>query len=409
LRSAIRVSRTFPQTERVQAAKPVALAVTRLALSGFRSFADLRIDLAPAPVVLTGANGAGKTNLLEAVSLLSPGRGLRGARLAEMDRLARGGDAARPWVVSTRLAQSSGPVTIGTGREPVAPGGRERRIVRIDGAPVRGQTALAALLGVIWLTPAQDGLFRGPAQDRRRFLDRLVAAFDPDHAGRLAALAHGLSERLRLLREPRPDGRWLASIEDGIAGRAVAVAAARRGFVARLAQACALGTGPFPAAGVAITGDVEQWLDGAPALMVEDRLKDALAAARAHDAEHGTTSQGVHRSDLVVTHLARGLPASLCSTGEQKALLVSIILAHARLETLARGAPPLILLDEITAHLDHERRHALFDEIGALGAQAWLTGTDADQFAPLAGRAQIFRVEQGGVRLDQAFPALAQP
>ena len=394
------------------------LAVTRLTVNAFRSFADLRIDLAPAPVVLTGANGAGKTNLLEAVSLLAPGRGLRGARLADMDRMGmdwKGLDrmmpateAHRPWVVSARLTQPTGPITIGTSHEPVTPGGRERRIVRIDGAPARGQTALAALLGVIWLTPAQDGLFRGPAQERRRFLDRLVSAFDPDHTGRLAVLAQSQSERLRLLREPRPDALWLASLEEGIAGRAVAVAAARRDFVARLAQACALGSGPFPAAGVAITGDVERWLDGAPALAVEDRLKDALAATRAQDALSGTTAQGVHRSDLVVTHLERGLAAALCSTGEQKALLVSIILAHARLETLARGAPPLILLDEITAHLDHERRLALWDEISALGAQAWLTGTDADQFAPLAGRAQIFRVEQGGVRLDQAFPVLAQ-
>jgi len=388
---------------------PVALAVTRLTLGAFRSFADLRLDLAPAPVVLHGANGAGKTNLLEAVSLLAPGRGLRGARLAEMDRMAPADGDGRPWAVSARLAAHGGPRTVGTGRETGGPANRERRVVRIDGEPARGQAALADLLGVIWLTPAQDGLFRAPAQERRRFLDRLVSAFDPAHAGRLAALTYGQSERLRLLREGRADPRWLDSLEEGIAARAVAVAAARRGFVGKLAQACALSPGPFPAAGVALSGTVEHWLDQGPALVAEDRLREALAADRARDAEAGTTGRGVHRSDLVVTHLARGLAAALCSTGEQKALLVSIILAHARLETLARSAPPLILLDEITAHLDATRRCALFDEIGALGAQAWLTGTDAAQFAPLAGRAQIFRVGEGGVRLDRAFPAMARP
>lgn len=373
------------------AAAPPRLAVRRLTLTDFRGYAGLRLEIDAGCVVLTGANGAGKTNLLEALSLLAPGRGLRGARLAEMDRVGAEGAAGGPWAVAATVATPEGIAEIGTGRAP-ADGGRERRLVRIDGAPTRGQAALAGLLGVVWLTPDMDRLFRAGAGDRRRFLDRLVAAFDPDHVGRLAAYGHNLRERARLLRDGGADRAWLAALEEGMAGHGIAIAAARRAMVARLGQVCALGVGPFPPAALALDGAAEAWLDEGPALAAEDRLRAALADSRARDAATGGAAVGPHRSDLCVTHLARGLPAAQCSTGEQKALLIALVLAHARLEALERGAPPLLLLDEIAAHLDPARCAALFAEILALGAQAWMTGTDAALFAPLAGAAQFLSV-----------------
>ncbi|MHA1113510.1 MAG: DNA replication/repair protein RecF, partial [Alphaproteobacteria bacterium] len=343
----------------VSTAAAPALAVRRLTLTDFRGYAGLRLETDASCVVLTGANGAGKTNLLEALSMLAPGRGLRGARLAEMDRVGADGAAggcwasAGSWAVAATVTTPTGPVEIGTGREPATPEGRrERRIVRIDGAPVRGQAALARALGVVWLTPDMDRLFRSAAVGRRRFVDRLVAAFDPDHVGRLAAYSHNLRERARLLRDGGADKSWLAALEEGMARHGIATAAARRAMVARLDQTCGIGIGPFPAAALALDGAVESWLDEGPALSAEDRLRAALADSRARDAETGGAAIGPHRSDLRVTHLTRGLPAAQCSTGEQKALLIALVLAHARLEALDRGAAPLLLLDEIAAHLD---------------------------------------------------------
>lgn len=383
------------------------LAVRRLTLTDFRCYTQLRLETDGRSVVLSGPNGAGKTNLLEALSLLAPGRGLRGARLTDMDRI--GGGLETPcWAVAAELETPAGPVRLGTGRDPeVAPvagtgaveeGGRrrERRLVRVDGLPARGQAALGEHVGVVWLTPDMDRLFRDAAAGRRRFLDRMVAAFDGDHSSRLLAYGHNMRERSRLLRD-RGDAVWLAALEEGMAEHGVAIAAARRALVARLDQACALGVGPFPAAGLRLVGDAESWLDEGPALAVEDRLRAALAAGRQRDALTGGAAVGPQRSDLAVSHLGRGMPAALCSTGEQKALLVSIVLAHVRLEALARGAAPLLLLDEAIAHLDGERRAALFDEIAALGAQAWLTGTDAALFAEMGDDAQHFHVEAAAI------------
>jgi len=394
MRAAIRTASRRPDSSTpVSAAAAPALAVRRLTLTDFRGYAGLRLETAAGCVVLTGPNGAGKTNLLEALSLLAPGRGLRGARLAEMDRVGADGSAAGPWAVAATVATPAGIAEIGTGRAPApADGGRERRLVRIDGAPARGQAALARMLGVVWLTPDMDRLFRSAAAGRRRFLDQLVGAFDPDHVGRLAAYNQNLRERARLLRDGGADPAWLAALEEGMAGHGIAIAAARRAMVARLDQVCALGVGPFPAAALALDGAAEAWLDEGPALSAEDRLRAALAEARARDAATGGAAVGPHRSDLRVTHLARGLPAAQCSTGEQKALLIALVLAHARLEALERGAPPLLLLDEIAAHLDAARCAALFAEITSLGAQAWMTGTDAALFAPLAGTAQFLSV-----------------
>lgn len=365
-------------------------AVTRLSLSDFRCYMRLRLDLAARPVVLTGANGAGKTNILEALSLLAPGRGLRRASLGEIDRKGAG-----RWAVNAHVATGRHSVAIGTGHE--RDSGSERRAIRIDGANGRSQKDLAALLSVVWLTPEMDRLFMDGPSARRRFLDRLVTGFDADHAGRVAAYEHCVRERARLLAEGKGDGVWFDALEDGMARHGIAVAVARAQTVRRLDHAAAKGIGPFPSARLALSGAVDTWLAEKPALAAEDALRDALARARRDDAASGTTSAGPHRSDLAVRFAVKDMKAGDCSTGEQKALLLSILLAVARELAAERGQAPLLLFDEVVAHLDAARRAALFDEIAALGAQAWLTGTDELLFSGLDGRAQFFHVSDSTV------------
>ena len=381
------------------------VGVTRLIVTDFRNYRAARLDLDPGPVVLTGPNGAGKTNLLEAVSFLSPGRGLRHARLGDVER--RGGvDEAAPagWVVAATVETRRGATRIGTGRDPA---GGERRVVRIDGEPARSQAALGEVVGVTWLTPQMDRLFiEGPAA-RRSFLDRLVLGLDPAHAGRVAAYEHALRERSRLLRDSQTlnrsaDAAWLDALDDTIAARGVAVAAARCDAVERLDQACAEATGPFPRARLGLSGTIETWLDELPALAVEDRFRAALRDGRAADAVSGGASVGPHRSDLAVTYAETGAPAETLSTGEQKALLISIVLAHAKLQRATRGEPPLLLLDEVAAHLDAGRRDALFDELLGLESQIWLTGTEPLLFAPLRNAARFLAVS-GGVLSETNF------
>ena len=380
-----------PTRDRIAAAAPPPSWVERLGVSEFRGYARLDLHTGPGPVVLTGANGAGKTNLLEALSLLAPGRGLRGARLGELAR--RGGDGR--WAVSARLCTPGGAVAVGTGLDPQGAG--ERRVVRIDGQGARGQAALAETCSVLWLTPAMDRLFSDAPTARRRFLDRLVAGLEPGHGRELAAFERALRERARLLAE-RADGRWIDAVEETLAGHAVAVAAARREAVARIAGALAETRAPWPEARLALAGEVEGWLDEMPAVDAEQRLRARLGAGRRADAEAGRAGCGPHRSDLAVTHLESGLPAAQCSTGEQKALLISIVLANARLHAARRGTTPLVLLDEVAAHIDRVRRAALFEALAALGAQAWLSGTDAQLFEGLRGRAQFFVLADGRAR-----------
>jgi DNA replication and repair protein RecF len=366
--------------------RPSALAVRRLTLHDYRSYAGLRLETDPRPVVLSGPNGAGKTNLLEAVSFLSPGRGLRGARLGEVDRI--GGGA---WSVSARVAGPRGATDLATGREP--DGERERRTTRIDGTPATSQAALAEVASVVWLTPAMDRLFSEGASARRRFLDRLVLAGDAEHAAQTARYSHALRERLRLLRAGRVEPAWLRVLEARIAAAGVAIAAARREAVRGLSGALAAAPGWLPQPDLALDGTLEGWLDDAPALEAEARFAEALAAGRGADAESGTTALGPHRSDLLVQDHASGRAARDCSTGQQKALLIAVVLAEARLRAAAGEQQPLLLLDEVVAHLDGERRAGLFEELAALGAQAWLSGTDAAIFAPLGARAQFFTVQ----------------
>jgi DNA replication and repair protein RecF len=374
-------------------AAPALLAVRQVRLTDFRNYRQLRLDCGLEPVVLVGANGAGKTNLLEALSFLAPGRGLRRARLDEVTRRPDG----TAWAVAATVDTPEGRLAIGTGLEPGRSDGVMRRVVRIDGRPATSQTALGLHVAAVWLTPQLDRLFLDGASDRRRFLDRLVTALHPEHAGDVSAYENALRQRARLLAEGNRDPHWFTALEDTMARHGVALAANRADTVQRLDAAARLGVGPFPRASLAMAGEVDGWIAAMAAIDAEDRLRAELAASRLRDAEAGTTSMGPHRSDLSVRHLDLDLPAAEGSTGQQKALLVSIALAHARLVTLSRGRPPLLLLDEIAAHLDAERRAALFEEVVALGVQSWMTGTDAELFKPLAGRAQVLRVTDGSI------------
>ena len=380
-------------------------SVTRLALRNFRSFASLRAVMDGQPVVLTGANGAGKTNLLEALSFLAPGRGLRRARLADVAR--RGGAAT--WAVAARIGTPDGATDVGTGlvhsglddpnghQARGADRAHEHRTVKIDGVPVRGQAALSDVLSIQWLTPAMDRLFGDAASGRRRFLDRLVYGLDARHAARVAAYGRTMRERTRVLRAEPGNGAWLAALEETMAGYGVAVAAARAEAAARLGQALAAATGPFPSARLEVVGLVEGWLASIPALDAETRLADALRTSRADDAAAGGAAAGPHKSDLAVWHGHHAMPAEHCSTGEQKALLIAIVLAIARLQRALTGVAPLLLLDEVAAHLDAAHRAALFDEICALGGQAWLTGTERGAFAGLEGRAKFAEIVDGRI------------
>jgi DNA replication and repair protein RecF len=384
-------------------------AVIRLRLTDFRNYREAALVLGGEPVVLIGANGAGKTNMLEALSFLAPGRGLRGARLSEIDRRGAGAErmaAAGGWAVAAVVATRRGSVEIGTGRDPGSadgdPGpGAERRIVRIDGVPAKSQALLGERLGVLWLTPAMDRLFVEGPSGRRRFLDRLVLALDPAHAAHVAAYEQALRERSRLLRDAlslnRPaDPTWLAALEQVLAERGVAVAAGRRELVRLLDRACAEAEHPFPRPRLTLMGMVEGWLDEMPALAAEARLAAALAASRREDAHGGGGAIGPHRSDLGVA-VANGIPAGLASTGEQKALLISIVLAQAGLLRAIRGEGPLLLLDEVAAHLDPGRRAALLAAVVETEGQAWITGTDAALFAALRGRARLLSVAAGSL------------
>lgn len=370
-------------------------------LSDFRGYAAARLAFDDRPVVLTGPNGAGKTNLLEAVSLLAPGRGLRRARLAEIDRRAAAPPAAqteagRAWTIAAWLQTPRGPVQIGTGRDPASDGG-ERRLLRIAGATPRSQAVLAEHVHLLWLTPQMDRLFLEGAAARRRLVDRLVLGFDPGHAARLSGYERTLRERARLLALGVRDDAWLAALESRMAADGVAVTAARLEVVARLDAACRAAAGVFPRPRLALGGTVEDWLAAMPALSAEEELRRRLAGTRRQDAERGTTATGPHRSDLLVQHAGTGRSAAESSTGEQKALLIAILLAYAHQRAEIAGAPPILLLDEIAAHLDARRRAALFAEIAALGAQSWLTGTDPALFAALAGCAQFFSVADAAV------------
>jgi DNA replication and repair protein RecF len=374
-----------------------AAAITRLSVTNFRSYHAAALELRGAgPVVLAGPNGAGKTNLLEAISFLTPGRGLRRATLEEV--AFNEGDGG--WAVSVEIEGMLGLATLGTGVEPPANDESSlTRQCRIDREPVGSAVAFSDHLRAIWLIPAMDQLFNGPASERRRFFDRLVLAVDGQHSTRVNALERSLRSRNRLLEENINDTHWLDAIERETAELAVAVAAGRVETAARLiAELEGADSGsPFPSAVLALDGILEHMLAEHSAAQVEDRYRALLAENRSRDAAAGRTLEGPHLTDLAVRFAAKDIPAADASTGEQKALLIRLILAHAALIKDMTGTAPILLLDEVVAHLDPGRRAALYDELTSLGAQVWMTGADPALFVEIAGRAEMFDVSPGRV------------
>lgn len=375
---------------------PIRAAVRSLKLTAFRNYAAAAVELDGRHVVLTGPNGAGKTNLMEAVSLLSPGRGLRRATLADM--VHKG--ASDGFSVFVNLERDGDSFAIGTGTAgQTASDGAVSRRLRVNGTPARSVDDLMEMTRVIWLTPSMDGLFTGPAGDRRRFIDRMVLAIDPEHGRRSSAYEKAMRQRNRLL----DDGAYgsaadimLDAIEAQMAALGTAIMAARQDLVASLAALMsdqAAGASDFPTGIMALEGELEiECRRGVPAIEIETLLVQTLRTMRGRDRAARRTLTGPHRADLAVHHREKDIAAALCSTGEQKALLTGLVLAHARLTRNISGMTPILLLDEIAAHLDPQRRAALFERIDALGGQAFMTGTDRTLFAALEGRAQFVHV-----------------
>jgi DNA replication and repair protein RecF len=390
----------------------VALRLKKISLTNFRNYAALRLEIKDARiVVLAGENGAGKTNILEAVSLLAPGKGLRSADLGDMTTRYPETPAQSTWAVAAELQNAAGDaVRIGTGLDRRSDG-RQRRVVRIDGKDAGGQGALSAHVAAVWLTPQMDRLFLEGTAARRRFLDRLVFAHSPDHVTHLNRYEKNMRSRLKLLTgEEAADPKWLDALEQQMAADAVSVTAARQHLLARLtyhlAELSAVQS-LFPSPVMALSGKLDQLLAKSAALQAEEKLQDMLRSTRRLDAETGRTTEGAHRSDLIVHYADKNMPADQCSTGEQKGLLVSIILAHALMMQAEKGFVPLLLLDEVAAHLDDARRAQLFAHLRALDGQVWLTGTDAAIFRDLDADAAVFRLAAGDVRLETPSLELA--
>ncbi len=360
-----------------------------LTLQNFRSYSEANLQgLASGFIVLTGPNGAGKTNILEAVSLLSPGKGLRNADLDDIQKQ----DAELPWVVSAKAETIYGEIPLGTGRDP----SKKRRVIRIKGEAAKSQADLADYISCLWLTPAMDRIFLEGSSGRRKFLDRMVFAFDPSHAGRLTRYENALSQRSKLLKEEKTgDASWLNALEDQMAETGIAIAAGRLDFVQRLQTVCTrAGDAEFPVADISMSGFVEERLTQMPAVKVEEDFRRQLQLSRTQDSIMGGANAGPHRSDLIVRYRDKNMAADQCSTGEQKALLIGIINAHATLIKSERGSPPILLLDEIAAHLDENRRAKLFEKLEKLGGQVWLTGTDDELFSSIRN-GQKFHVRNG--------------
>ena len=381
-------------------------AISCLNLNGFRNFDKAKLTVGQARfVTLSGPNGAGKTNLLEAVSLLAPGRGLRRAKLEEMLNLKLTDQVAKGFAVHANLDCEVGEIDVGIGWQV----GQSKQQCRLNGVDQKNQAVLGDYLSIVWLTPAMDRLFQDGAGARRRFFDRLVYAFDPAHAGRITAYDHAVRSRQKILLETKEKRqslshipRWLDGLEQQIVQRGVAIAAARIAMIERLNQACKERRGPFPRASLSMIGAVEDDLQRLPSSAVETSYQQQLQARRDEDAESGKCSYGTHRSDINIQHRDKGMPAALCSTGEQKALLLSIVLADVAMQTAERGMPPLLLLDEVAAHLDPMRRDALYELLLAERGQIWMSGADANLFQtlrqkPFFNETCHFHVEQGQI------------
>lgn len=370
--------------------------ISRLRLTDFRNYVSLALDLRPGAVVFTGENGAGKTNLLEAISFLTPGRGLRRAPYGDVAREGSQGG----FTVHATIDGDNGEAEIGTGTAGTERPGENGRRVRINAANAKSADDMLEWLRIVWLTPSMDGLFTGPAGDRRRFLDRLVLTIDASHGQRALDYEKAMRSRNRLLAEDSRDRRWFEAIETQMAETGVAIAAARAEIVRLLAAMIDKmpGAGPFPQADIKLAGTLEHQIGLKAAVEVEEDFRRMLADGRERDRAAGRTLEGPHRSDLLVSHRPKAMPAELCSTGEQKALMVGIVLSHARLCAEMSGMVPILLLDEIAAHFDAGRRAALFQILEELGCQAFMTGTEPALFSSLIGRAQFLTVDHGALR-----------
>lgn len=376
-----------------------SVRIETLKLTCFRNHPSTAIDAGGRTMVVYGENGAGKTNILEAVSFLSPGRGMR---RATYDTIGTGGNGSA-WTVFAKVSGPLGEVGIGTGLQQTALGVENQRKVHIDGEQSKTTDALLEYCRILWLTPSMDGLFTGPAGDRRRFLDRMVLAVDPEHGRRVNNYEKTMRSRNKLLAEPSPDSGWLDATEAQLAGLGVAVASARQELVCLLTRSIVENNdpdSPFPDALISLSGTLESEIGEYSATELEEEYLNRLRNARMMDARAGRTLEGPHRSDILVQHRPKGMPASSCSTGEQKALLIGLSLAHARLVGEVSGMTPILLLDEIAAHLDENRRSSLYEMIDALGCQAWMTGTDRDLFKALDNRANFIKVADGNIYPD---------
>lgn len=388
--------------------------VMRLTLTDFRNYAYLRINAHMGPIVITGENGTGKTNILEAISFLTPGRGLRGARLADIKRITPAliSDEYQPtvisnacWAVSALVNKADEEVEIGTAVEKSfreisddESKSFERRIVKIDGQKVSSQSELGKYLSAIWITPQMDRLFRGGSQPRRSFLDRLVYAFDVEHAKRTANFEHMYKEWYQLLKSGHNDDNWLLSLEEGMSALGVAIAAARREQIAKLNTFIEHEPDDvFPNVRLELEGTIEKLLNKLPALEVEDFYRELLKKQR-RNILYNDNIDGINRTDFKVYYRKKGMPAELCSTGEQKSLLISIILAQTKCQTLDKGFSPVLLLDEVVAHLDDIKREALLEKIRDLGLQAWITSTDPTLFSSLKNDAMLLEVKNNQVK-----------
>ena len=392
--------RALCEIRRVQAPmalsdQPDRLRIRRLALTDFRSYPRLDLAVAASRVALVGENGAGKTNVLEAISMFAPGRGLRRSEFIDCARTGGGGG----WAVALQLERGSQTDQLGTGLAGAADSAAQRRN-RINGATVSASGAFAEYLRLVWLTPEMDGLFAGSPGDRRRFLDRVVLSIDTRHAARVASLERAARSRNRLLEEGTRNGGWLDAVEHEIAELGVAVAAARNETVERLRSAAMNAServSPFPWAEIELVGDIERLVPQMPALALEDRFRLELRKNRERDAAARRMNSALRPADLRVLHGPKRTAAARCSTGEQKALLVGLVLAQARLVAATSGMTPLVLLDEIGAHFDPARRAALFADLAAIGGQVWMTGADDAVFSDLGSDVEIFVVENGAL------------
>ena len=365
------------------------LAITKLTLTNFRNYSKFNLQFSPQPIIITGTNGIGKTNILESVSLFSPGRGLRNAKLVEIGT--KVGDDFSSWQVSALADCHYGNIELVTAHQNIDEK-IGKRVIKINDQPMKSQSELAKIFSVIWLTPQMDQLFLGPSSTRRRFIDRLVLNFDAEHANRVANYEHVMSQRLKLLKSNKHDNFWLNALEQSMAELAMAIAAARIQTIDYLQAMIDESDGIFPKALLTMTGELEQQIANMPSLELEQIFKKKLSESRQIDFHSGRTNAGIHRSDLLVYQCEKNIEAARCSTGEQKALLISIILAEAKARIKWRSSAPVLLLDEVIAHLDEQRRDALFQELLAIKAQCWITATDINIFANLKNYAQFYEL-----------------